>query len=167
MNEDNIWDQLKKDCWKVEFNVPKECLREQFNDNVLTIENFRTLLPGELVRDDAENSEDETSIRFKCLTSDVSTNDVSINLEFKDYEYENSVLVWMKQWRDLIYESHKENVDNMSEMFDFECSEDGLHTNMYLKKPISELNEDEKERLRNLLTECFGFSEKELKKWKL
>ena len=73
----------------------------------------------------------------------------------------------MKQWRDLIYESHKETVDNMSEMFDFECSEDGFHTNMYLKKLISELNEDEKERLRNLLTECFGFSEKELKKWKL
>ena len=166
MNEKHIWEQLKKDCWKVELNVPKECLREQFNDNVLTIEDFRTL-PGELVRDDAENSENETSIKFKCLTSDVSTNDVSINLEFKDYEYENSVLVWMKQWRDLIYESHKENVDNMSEMFDFECSEDGLYTNMYLKKPISELNEDEKERLRNLLTECFGFSEKELKKWKL
>ena len=166
MSENNIWEQLKKDCWKVELNVPKECLREQFNDNVLTIEDFRTL-PGELVRDDAENSEDETSIRFKCLTSDVSTNDVSINLEFKDYEDENSVLVWMKQWRDLIYESHKENLDNMSEMFDFECSEDGLQTNMYLKKPISKLNEEEKEHLKNLLTGCFGFSEKELKKWKL
>ena len=80
MSTNNIWEELKKDCWKVEFNVPKECLRKQFNDNVLTIEDFRTLLPRELVRDDTENSEDETSIRFKCLTSDVSTNDVSINL---------------------------------------------------------------------------------------
>ena len=166
MSENNIWQKLKKDCWKIEFNVPKECLREQFNDNVLTIEDFHSL-SRELVRDDAENSEDETSIRFKCPPSDTSTNDVSINLEFKDHEDENSVLNWMKQWRDLIYESYKDDVDSMTEMFDFECSEDGLHTNMYLKKPISELNEDEKERLRNLLTECFGFSEKELKKWKL
>jgi hypothetical protein len=101
------------------------------------------------------------------LTSDVSTNDVSINLEFKDYEDENSILNWMKQWRDLIYESHKENIDNITEMFDFECSEDGLQTNMYLKKPISKLNEEEKEHLKNLLTGCFGFDEKELKKWKL
>ena len=166
MSENNIWQKLKKDCWKIEFNVPKECLREQFNDNVLTIEDFHSL-SRELVRDDAENSENSTGIKFKCLTSDTSINDASLNLEFKDHEDENSVLNWMKQWRDLIYESYKDDVDSMTEMFDFECSEDGLHTNMYLKKPISELNEDEKERLRNLLTECFGFSEKELKKWKL
>lgn len=166
MITNNIWEKLKKDCWKIELNVPKECLKEQFEDNVLTIEDFRTL-PGELIKDDAENSENSTRIKFKCLTSDTSINDVSINLEFKDHEDENSVLNWMKQWRDLIYESHKDDVDSMTEMFDFECSEDGLHTNMYLKKPISELNEDEKERLRNLLTECFGFSEKELKKWEL
>lgn len=166
MNTNNIWKQLKKDCWKVELNFSKEQLREQFNDDVVTIEDFRTL-PGELVREDAENSEDETGIGFKRLMSDASTNDVSINLEFKDYEDDNSVLNWMKQWRDLIYESHKDNVDSMTEMFDFECSEDGLQTNMYLKKPISKLNEDEKERLKNLLTECFGFGEKELKKWKL
>lgn len=166
MNTNNIWEQLKKDCWKVELNFPKEQLREQFNDDVVTIEDFRTF-PGELVREDAENSEDETSIRFKCLTSDASTNDVSINLEFKDHEDENSVLNWMKQWRDLIYESHKENIDNITEMFDFECSEDGHQTNMYLKKPISKLNETEKECLKNLLTGCFGFDEKELKKWKL
>ena len=166
MNTNNIWEQLKKDCWKVELNFSKEQLREQFNDDVVTIEDFRTL-PGELVREDAENSEDETGIGFKRLMSDASTNDVSINLEFKDYEDDNSVLNWMKQWRDLIYESHKDNVDSMTEMFDFECSEDGLQTNMYLKKPISKLNEDEKERLKNLLTECFGFGEKELKKWKL
>lgn len=166
MSENNIWEQLKEDCWKVELNVPKECLREQFGDNVLTIEDFRAL-PVELIRVDDEDTEDKTSIRFKCLTSDTSINDVSINLEFKDHKDENSVLNWMKQWRDLIYESHKDDVDSISDMFDFECSEDGHQTNMYLKKPISELNEDEKERLRNLLTECFGFSEKELKKWKL
>ena len=166
MSTNNIWEKLKKDCWEIELNVPKECFREQFNDNVLTIEDFRSF-SGELVRDDAGNSENSTGIKFKCLTSDTSINDVSINLEFKDHEDENSVMDWMKQWRDLIYEAHKDDVDSMTEMFDFECSEDGLHTNMYLKKPISELNEDEKERLRNLLTECFGFGEKELKKWKL
>lgn len=166
MNTNNIWEKLKKDCWKVELNFSKEQLREQFNDDVVTIEDFRTL-PGELVREDAENSEDETGIGFKRLMSDASTNGVSINLEFKDYEDDISVLNWMKQWRDLIYESHKDNVDSMTEMFDFECSEDGLQTNMYLKKPISKLNEEEKEHLKNLLTECFGFGEKELKKWKL
>ena len=166
MSTNNIWEKLKKDCWKIEFNVPKECLREQFEDNVMTIEDFRTL-PVELIKDDAGNSENSTGIKFKCLTSDTSINDVSINLEFKDHEDENSVLNWMKQWRDLIYESHKDDVDSMTEMFDFECSEDGHQTNMYLKKPISKLNETEKERLKNLLTGCFGFSEKELKKWKL
>ena len=55
----------------------------------------------------------------------------------------------MKQWRELIYESHKDDVDSISDMFDFECSEDEHQTNMYLKKPISELNEDEKERTQN------------------
>lgn len=97
---------------------------------------------------------------------------VELNIELVDWTDElnssKSVRNWMDEWIELVANSKefREVEGTILEFFEIDDNDDNdaTHTNWIIKKPISEMTDDEKLRLKRLLTENFRIKEEELKK---
>lgn len=88
-----------------------------------------------------------------------------LHIEFSDHKEENSVYDWMKQWIDYFNENFKETENTLSKYFKF-C-EDEQHPNsisMVLKKPVSELSQEEKDEIVTLLCDVTNIEQDKIKK---
>jgi len=90
--------------------------------------------------------------------------DVSLNIEFTDHEDEQSVYNCLRHWCDLVYEANHGRIDTLSDENLFEFTDASTGINCHLKKPIDELTDEERERVVDVLRECFNATDEILRK---
>jgi hypothetical protein len=159
--DDKKWEELNDERWTFEFtNLPNVDANP---------ESLQTT-------DKLETADDETSLQMKFILDrwDVDSTDssfqsslipdVSLNIEFTDHEDEQSVYNWLCHWCDLVYEANHGRLDTLSDENLFEFTDASTGINCHLKKPIDELNDEERERVIDVLRECFNASDEILRK---
>ena len=157
--DDKKWEELKGERWTFEFPNMKDV-------NPTLIQ----------TTDKLETADDETSLQMKFTpdwwdvdsadSSSLSSSiqDVSLNIEFTDHEDEQSVYNWLRHWCDLVYEANHGRLDTLSDENLFEFTDASTGINCHLKKPIDELNNEERERVVDVLRECFNATDEILRK---
>ena len=86
----------------------------------------------------------------------------NLHIEFSNKE-DNSVQNWMRQWIEHINENFKEQEEGLLKWFKF--SDDEQHPgaiSMVLKKPLSELTEDDKKELIEWLKDVTNLDEEKI-----
>lgn len=117
-----------------------------------------------LKNDSEDSAMDQLNKELLCKRLQKEVGELNIEFIDKTDEMENAKAVrkMMEEWCSLV----KDHVENTFSLFEvIEETSDATHTDLRLKKPISELNDDEKDMLRRIMTECFGVTD--LKKFGL
>ena len=156
MEENHTYEPLSMDKFEVTINVPGELEpvkvnRMHFNSDGLFVQ-------------ESDNGK-FNNINNERLLQKIKEDISKIELTFHDREDDAQTVVdVLNKWCELLAESLEEKHGNtFSEMFEIE-DVDETTTNMIIKKPVDEMTDDEKSRVRDVLTECFGATDELLKK---
>ena len=159
--DDKKWEELKGERWTFEFtNLPNV---DANPESVQTTDKLETV-------------DDETSLQMKFIpdwwdvdSTDSSSQsslipDVSLNIEFSEHTEEQSVYNCLRHWCDLVYEANHGRLDTLSDENLFEFTDASTGINCHLKKPIDKLTDEERERVVDVLRECFNATDEILRK---